>query len=71
MISLAGGGRGDLTDTEKELGVIIADIGGGTTDMAMFIDGAVYHSAVIPVGGIHVTNDVAIGLRTSLNLAEE
>jgi cell division protein FtsA len=60
-----------LTDTEKELGVIVADIGGGTTDMAVFVDGAVHHSAVIPVGGIHVTNDVAIGLRTSLNLAED
>ena len=59
-----------LTDTEKELGVIVADIGGGTTDMAVFVDGAVHHSAVIPVGGIHV-NDVAIGLRTSLNLAED
>ncbi|HET9879783.1 MAG TPA: cell division protein FtsA [Candidatus Limnocylindria bacterium] len=60
-----------LTDTEKDLGVLVADIGGGTTDLAIFTDGAVYHSAVLPVGGINVTNDVAIGLRTSLNLAEE
>ena len=60
-----------LTDTEKELGVLVADIGGGTTDIAIFTDGAVYHSAVLPVGAINVTNDVAIGLRTSLNLAEE
>ncbi|HEX2194754.1 MAG TPA: cell division protein FtsA [Candidatus Limnocylindria bacterium] len=60
-----------LTDTEKELGVLVADIGGGTTDVAIFTDGAVYHSAVLPVGAINVTNDVAIGLRTSLNLAEE
>ena len=51
--------------------MIVADIGGGTTDLAIFIDGAVYHSAVLPVGGINVTNDVAIGLRTSLDLAEE
>ena len=51
--------------------MLIADIGGGTTDIAIFTDGAVYHSAVLPVGGINVTNDVAIGLRTSLNLAEE
>ncbi len=51
--------------------MIVADVGGGTTDMAVFVDGAVHHSAVIPVGGIHVTNDVAIGLRTSLNLAED
>ncbi|MGZ8475042.1 MAG: cell division protein FtsA, partial [Candidatus Limnocylindria bacterium] len=54
-----------------ELGVLVADIGGGTTDIAIFVDGAVYHTAVLPVGGINVTNDVAIGLRTSLNLAEE
>ena len=60
-----------LTDTEKDLGVLVADIGGGTTDIAIFADGAIYHSAVLPVGGINVTNDVAIGLRTSLNLAEE
>jgi cell division protein FtsA len=60
-----------LTDTEKDLGVVVADIGGGTTDIAIFADGAIYHSAVLPVGGINVTNDVAIGLRTSLNLAEE
>jgi cell division protein FtsA len=60
-----------LTDTEKELGVLVADIGGGTTDIAIFTDGAAYHSAVLPVGAINVTNDVAIGLRTSLNLAEE
>ena len=60
-----------LTDTEKDLGVLVADIGGGTTDIAIFADGAIYHSAVLPVGGVNVTNDVAIGLRTSLNLAEE
>ncbi len=60
-----------LTDTEKDLGVLVADLGGGTTDIAIFSDGAVFHSAVLPVGGINVTNDVAIGLRTSLNLAEE
>jgi cell division protein FtsA len=60
-----------LTDTEKDLGVLVADIGGGTTDIAIFSDGAVFHSAVLPVGAINVTNDVAIGLRTSLNLAEE
>jgi len=60
-----------LTEDEKELGVVLVDIGGGTTDIAIFVDGAVYHTAVLPVGGINVTNDVAIGLRTSLNLAEE
>ncbi|MGQ9524263.1 MAG: cell division protein FtsA [Armatimonadota bacterium] len=52
-----------LTDDEKRLGVVLADIGGGTTDVAVFTDGAIYHSSVIPVGGEHVTNDIAIGLR--------
>ena len=71
VISSLAAAEATLTDTEKELGVLVADIGGGTTDIAIFVDGAVYHSAVLPVGGINVTNDVAIGLRTSLNLAEE
>jgi cell division protein FtsA len=71
VISSLAAAEATLTDTEKELGVLVADIGGGTTDMAIFTDGAVYHSAVLPVGAINVTNDVAIGLRTSLNLAEE
>ena len=71
VISSLAAAEATLTDTERELGVIVADIGGGTTDLAVFVDGAVHHSAVIPVGGINVTNDVAIGLRTSLTLAEE
>ncbi|HET7685473.1 MAG TPA: cell division protein FtsA [Candidatus Limnocylindria bacterium] len=71
VISSLAAAEATLTDTEKDLGVLVADIGGGTTDIAIFTDGAVYHSAVLPVGGINVTNDVAIGLRTSLNLAEE
>ncbi len=71
VISSLAAAEAVLTDTEKDLGVLVADIGGGTTDIAIFVDGAVLHSAVLPVGGINVTNDVAIGLRTSLNLAEE
>ena len=71
VISSLAAAEATLTDTEKELGVMVADIGGGTTDLAIFTDGAVYHSAVLPVGAINVTNDVAIGLRTSLDLAEE
>ena len=71
VISSLAAAEATLTDTEKELGVLVADIGGGTTDIAIFTDGAVFHSAVLPVGAINVTNDVAIGLRTSLNLAEE
>src|SRR4029079_8151632 len=57
VISSLAAAEATLTDTEKDLGVLIADIGGGTTDIAIFTDGAVYHSAVLPVGGINVTND--------------
>jgi len=60
-----------LTDTEKELGVAVADIGAGTIDLALFTDGSPFHTAVVPVGGNNVTNDVAIGLKTSLPVAEE
>lgn len=60
-----------LTDTEKELGVISIDIGGGTTTLCIFIDGALSHSAVIPVGAKNITNDIAIGLRISLETAEQ
>ncbi len=59
-----------LTDTEKELGVVMADIGGGTTSLCVYIDGALSHSAVIPVGAKNITNDIAIGLRISLDTAE-
>ena len=60
-----------LTETEKELGVAVADIGAGTIDLALFEDGSPFHTAVLPVGGNNVTNDVAIGLKTSLQVAEE
>jgi cell division protein FtsA len=60
-----------LTDTEKELGVAVVDIGGGTTDICMYIDGALSHSAVLPVGAKNITNDIAIGLRVSLDAAEQ
>jgi cell division protein FtsA len=53
-----------LTADEKELGVALVDIGGGTTDMAVFGDGSVKHTSVLPVGGSHITNDIAIGLKT-------
>lgn len=59
-----------LTDTEKELGVVLADIGGGTTAVTIFIEGALAHSAVIPIGAKNITNDLAIGLRVSLDSAE-
>ncbi len=60
-----------LTEDEKELGVCLADIGGGTTDIAVFIDGAIHHSAVIPIAGDQVTNDIAVALRTPTHHAEE
>lgn len=59
-----------LNDTEKELGVVMVDIGGGTTSLCVYVDGALSHSAVIPVGAKNITNDIAIGLRVSLNSAE-
>ncbi len=60
-----------LSETEKELGVAVADIGAGTIDLALFADGSPFHTAVVPVGGNNFTNDVAIGLKTSLQVAEE
>ena len=53
-----------LTPEERELGVAMVDIGGGTTDLAIFIEGSIRHTAVLGVGGHHLTNDIAIGLRT-------
>ncbi len=60
-----------LTDDEKELGVCMIDIGGGTSDIAVFTDGAIRHTAVIPIAGDQVTNDIAIALRTPTRNAEE
>lgn len=60
-----------LSDDEKELGVCMIDIGGGTSDIAIFTDGAIRHTAVIPIAGDQVTNDIAIALRTPTRNAEE
>ncbi|HET7292037.1 MAG TPA: cell division protein FtsA [Vicinamibacteria bacterium] len=60
-----------LTPDEKELGVALVDIGGGTTDIAIFEKGALWHTAVLQVGGEHFTNDVAVALRTPVNEAEK
>jgi len=59
-----------LTETEREMGVVVIDIGGGTTDLGMFIDGTVWHSAVIPVGGNLVTNDITHYLHVPYDVAE-
>jgi cell division protein FtsA len=60
-----------LDQDEKELGVCLIDIGGGTTDIAVFIDGAIRHTAVIPIAGDQVTNDIAVALRTPTQHADE
>ena len=60
-----------LSDDEKELGVCLVDIGGGTTDIAVFTDGAIRHTSVIPIAGDQVTNDIAVALRTPTQHAEE
>jgi cell division protein FtsA len=59
-----------LTDDEKELGVAIIDIGGGTTDIIIYKDGCLRHSSVLAIGGNHFTNDIAVGLRVSVSEAE-
>jgi len=60
-----------LTADEKQVGVILADIGGGTTDIAVFKDGSIWHTAILPVAGYQLTRDVAIGLGLPFDIAEE
>jgi cell division protein FtsA len=60
-----------LTEDEKELGVCLVDIGGGTTDLAVFSNGAIRHTAVIPIAGDQVTNDIAVSMRTPTQYAED
>ncbi|RQV96656.1 MAG: cell division protein FtsA [Calditrichaeota bacterium] len=60
-----------LDDDERELGVCLVDIGGGTSDLAMFFDGSIHYTSVIGLGGQHVTSDLSQGLRTSMEQAEE
>jgi cell division protein FtsA len=60
-----------LTDDEKDLGVCIVDVGGGTTDIAVFSHGAIRHTAVIPIAGDQVTNDIAVSMRTPTQYAED
>ncbi len=60
-----------LSDTEKELGVVLVDIGAGTTDIAIYTEGSMAYSSVLAIGARHVTNDLAIGLRISLESAEK
>jgi cell division protein FtsA len=60
-----------LTQDEKELGVALVDIGGGTTDIAIFREGALLYTSVLPIGGVHITNDISVGVRSSLDAAEK
>ena len=60
-----------LTEDEKDLGVCVVDIGGGTTDIAVFGGGAIRHTAVIPIAGDQVTNDIAVSMRTPTQYAED
>jgi len=64
-------GEAVLKESEREMGVILADVGGGTTDIAIFIEGSIWHTVVLGTGGEHLTRDVAVGLRTPFNTAEE
>jgi len=60
-----------LTTEERETGVVLVDAGGGTTDVVIFVDGSIWHSVVLPVGGNNLTNDLSVGLRTPFATAEE
>jgi len=60
-----------LSDTEKELGIVLVDIGAGTTDISIYVEGSVAYSSVLSIGARHITNDLAIGLRVSLESAEK
>lgn len=60
-----------LDEEEKEQGVVLVDIGGGTTDIALFIEGSIYHTGVLPVGSNHITRDIVVGLRAPYQAAEE
>ena len=71
VLGVLAGSEAVLTKRQKELGVVLVNIGGSTTSLAIFEEGDILHTKVLPVGGMHITNDIAIGLRTSVDVAEE
>lgn len=71
VVASLASGEAVLSETERDLGVAVADIGAGTTDLALYMEGSPFHTSVLPIGGINVTNDVAIGLKTNLTAAEQ
>jgi cell division protein FtsA len=71
VVQPVAGGEAVLTTAEKDLGVALIDLGGGTTDAGVFIDGSVAYVSSLPVGGNHISNDIAVGLRTPFTAADE
>ncbi len=71
ILSPLAAAKAALTKRQKELGVVLVDIGGGTTSVIVFEENELLHTAVLPIGGSHITNDIAIGLRTSIDVAEK
>ncbi len=71
LLSPLAGSRAVLTKRQKELGVLLLDFGGGTSGLAVFEEGEIMHCQILPVGSLHITNDIAIGLRTSIETAEK
>lgn len=70
VLNVLASGEAVLEPNEREMGVIVADIGGGTTDIALYKEGTIWYTKVIPIGGYHITNDIAIGLRAPHEVAE-
>jgi len=71
LLSPLADSRAILTKRQKELGVLLLDLGGGTTGLSVFEEGDILHCQILPVGSMHITNDIAIGLRTSIETAEK